>query len=66
MRFIHFPKRFQCSEEICNGEADWLHCLPFFEVFDVPFPFAGQVLELPTEIETVVDVSGEESLYMGA
>lgn len=61
---VDFAKRLHGAEDgfvgRTNGIGNGDDGLPFGEVLDVPFAFAGEVLELPGEGKATGDVVGEE------
>ena len=62
VRIVNFSQGFHGAEDAGDGVGDWGHGLPFGEVLDVPFAFCRQVLELPAEGESGVDVFVEKGV----
>jgi len=59
---VDLAEGFHAAEDSGDGGADGGDGLPFLEVFDVPFSFCGEVLELVGEGEAGVDVGVKEGV----
>ena len=62
VRIVDFAQGLHGAEDARDGVGDGAHGLPFGEVLDVPFAFCGEVLQLPAEGESGVDVFVEEGV----
>ena len=62
VRIVNLPQGLHGAEDAGDGVGDWGHGLPFGQVLDVPFAFCREVLELPAEGESGVDVFVEEGV----